>query len=93
MKNVNWDKCPTQGLTGNLKDYLPLNFDLKVVAGMKVSSEYQGKQVHLNILEETSDNKYTAIITGFQTQTEKYKDLSIDNKVCINREYICYLMV
>ena len=91
MKNVNWDKCPIQGLTDNSKDCLPLDFDRKVVAGMRVSSEYQGNQVHLNILEETSDNKFTAMITGFETQTEKYKDLFIDDKVYIDREYICYL--
>lgn len=91
MKNINWDKCPTQGLTGNEKDCSLSDFNSNVVVGMKVSSEYQDKQVNLEILEEISDNKFTAIITGFETQTEAYEDLSIDDKVYIDREHICWL--
>ena len=71
MKNVNWDKCPIQGLTDNSKDCLPLDFDLKVVDGMRVSSEYQGNQVHLTILDETYNNKFTPMIPAFKHQKDQ----------------------
>ncbi|MGR3174300.1 MAG: hypothetical protein ACUZ8N_06840 [Candidatus Scalindua sp.] len=92
IKQVTWDKRPLQGLVGNQEDCLPLDFNRKVEIKMKVSSVYQGNKVHLKILEETSDNKYIATITGFEKHGTTYKDIAIDDKVYIDREYICWLM-
>lgn len=92
-KQINWDKCPRQGLTGNPEDCLPLNFDRKIEIAMKVSSEYQGNKIYLNILEEISDNKFVATITGFETHGTTYKDIAIDDKVYIDRKYICWLIL
>ena len=91
IKQIKWDERTKQGLVGNQTDCLPLDFNRKVEIEMKVSSVYQGNKVHLEILEETSDNKYIATITGFDTPGTTYKDIAIDDEVYINREYICWL--
>ena len=93
IKQIYWDKCPRQRLTGNPKDCLPLDFNRKVETKMKVSSVYQGNKVYLKILEEISDNKFVATITGFETHGTTYKDIAIDDKVYIDRKYICWLML
>ena len=93
IKEVNWDKGSPIGTVGNEKDSLPLNFNRKVVIEMEVSSKYQGKQVHLKILEEPLDNKFIAEITGFEFPAENYKDLSLYDKVYIDRECIYWLQI
>ena len=93
MKNINWDKNPNSypSFVGSRKPNGTLSgfFD-PIKSDMSVEAQYKGFEIHLKIISEISENKYTALVTSIKSfDDDPPEDLFINDEVLIDREFIC----
>lgn len=93
MKTVNWEN----GNKGIIGSHPPKNGKIskpnsKIEKNMHVAAKYKNLDVHLRIIDEPSPNVFEASIMYFEpVLAENPDDLSVGDKVSVNRSNICFI--
>lgn len=85
IKKPKWDKPYMRSVwRGTIH-----NVDEPLTQGMKITAKYKGKNIHMKILNETSDDVFESEIFDIEPNATTYEGLSINDVVEIRREDIC----
>ncbi len=89
IKTPDWDDCEFPGITSkNLKEPFSA-IKGSVENGINVKAKYKGRTTIIKITQ-TSDTILEGIVTGFNPPAKQYEGLSMDDKVRIARDKICW---
>jgi len=92
MKNINWDKCESRGTIGSYGENTKIEHidNVNIIPNMRISARYKNCDINLQIIKETPDNKYNALVKNIGTSKDgKPDDLFINDEVSIDRKFIC----
>ncbi len=90
IKRPHWDPCKESEPIEFKKDILSPDFSID--EGITVTAYYKGKMIMLRVENILSKTEFKAIITGFEPPAEEYENLSINDKVAIDKDHICGML-
>lgn len=97
MKNIErspWDPCK-KNEPMEIKEYnitLPPSPNFSVDENVTVVARYKNTMTIIRIEHKLSETEFEGIITGFDPPAETSENLSVNDKVAIDKDHICAIL-